>query len=67
MSFGQAVVRRLTLVFTGPLQAIDWVFALFDARRQRAVEKLAHTLVVREEIEQRLIATAQAPVSDGAR
>jgi len=67
LSFGQAVVRRLTLVFSGPLQIIDWVFALFDARRQRAVEKLAHTLVVRDEIEPRLTAEAGAPVSDGAR
>jgi len=67
LSFGQAVVRRLTLVFSGPLQIIDWVFALFDARRQRAVEKLAHTLVVRDEIEPRLTAAAGAPVSDGAR
>lgn len=36
-SFGQVVVRRLTLVFSGPLQLIDWAFALFDPRRQRAV------------------------------
>ena len=50
LSFGQTVVRRLTLVFTGPLQIIDWAFALFDPRRQRAVEKLAHTLVVQDEV-----------------
>lgn len=49
LSFGQAVVRRLTLVFSGPLQVIDWAFALFDARRQRAVEKLARTLVIQDE------------------
>jgi uncharacterized RDD family membrane protein YckC len=49
LSFGQAVVRRLTLVFSGPLQIIDWAFALFDARHQRAVEKLAHTLVIQDE------------------
>ena len=49
LSFGQAVVRRLTLVFSGPLQLIDWGFALFDSRRQRAVEKLAHTLVIQDE------------------
>ena len=48
-SFGQVVVRRLTLVFSGPLQLIDWAFALFDPRRQRAVEKLAHTIVVQDE------------------
>lgn len=50
LSFGQAVVRRLTLVFSGPLQLIDWAFALFDERRQRAVEKLAHTMVIRDEV-----------------
>jgi uncharacterized RDD family membrane protein YckC len=49
LSFGQAVVRRLTLVFSGPLQIIDWAFALFDPRHQRAVEKLAHTLVVQDD------------------
>ena len=49
LSFGQAVVRRLTLVFSGPLQIIDWAFALFDPKRQRAVEKLAHTMVIRDE------------------
>jgi uncharacterized RDD family membrane protein YckC len=48
-SFGQVVVRRLTLVFSGPLQLIDWAFALFDDRRQRAVEKLAHTMVIQDE------------------
>lgn len=50
LSFGQAVVRRLTLVFSGPLQLIDWAFALFDPRRQRAVEKLAHTMVIKDEV-----------------
>lgn len=50
LSFGQAVVRRLTLVFSGPLQLIDWAFALFDERRQRAVEKLARTMVIRDEV-----------------
>ena len=49
LSFGQAVVRRLTLVFSGPLQIIDWAFALFDPRHQRAVEKLARTLVIQDE------------------
>lgn len=48
-SFWQVVVRRLTLVFSGPLQIIDWVFALFDKRRQRAIEKLARTIVVHDE------------------
>lgn len=70
LSFGQAVVRRLTLVFSGPLQIIDWAFALFDPRRQRAVEKLAHTLVVQDDVpEPRLSGVAGAPaaVRDGAR
>jgi len=48
-SFGQVVVRRLTLVFSGPLQIVDWAFALFDPRRQRAVEKLARTIVTQDE------------------
>lgn len=50
LSFGQAVVRRLTLVFSGPLQIIDWAFALFNPRRQRAVEKLAQTMVIQDEV-----------------
>lgn len=49
LTFGQAVVRRLTLVFSGPLQLIDWGFALFNPQHQRAVEKLAHTLVIEDE------------------
>jgi uncharacterized RDD family membrane protein YckC len=49
-SFGQVIVRRLTLVFSGPLQLIDWAFALFDDRRQRAVEKLAHTMVIQDDV-----------------
>lgn len=48
-TFGQAVVRSLTRVFSGPLQIIDWAWALFDERRQRALDKLARTLVVRDE------------------
>ncbi|MEX0789645.1 MAG: RDD family protein [Actinomycetota bacterium] len=48
-TFGQVVIRRLTLVFSGPLQLIDWAFALFDPRGQRAVEKLAHTMVVQDD------------------
>lgn len=68
LSFGQAVVRNLTRVFSGPLQIIDWAWALLDSRRQRAVEKLAHTMVIRDENpEPRLSAAAGAPVSDGAR
>ncbi len=45
-SFGQVLVRRLTLVFSGPLQVIDWAFALFDDRHQRGLDKLARTLVI---------------------
>lgn len=51
-TFGQVVIRRLTLVFSGPLQLIDWAFALFDPRRQRAVEKLAHTMVIQDDAAQ---------------
>ena len=67
LTFGQAVVRNLTRVFSGPLQIIDWAWALFDDRRQRAVEKLAHTLVIRDEtIEAPVRATRGAPVGNGA-
>lgn len=45
-SFGQVVLRRLTLVFSGPLQILDWGFALFNDRRQRALDRLARTVVV---------------------
>lgn len=47
-SFGQIVVRRLTLVFSGPLQLFDWAFVFFNAKRQRAFEILAKTIVVRD-------------------
>lgn len=47
-SFGQIVLRRLTLVFSGPLQVIDWGFMFFTPKRQRAFDILAHTLVVDE-------------------
>ena len=43
---GQVLVRRLTLVFSGPLQIIDWAYALFNDKRQRALDKLAGTMVV---------------------
>ena len=33
----------------GAAGAIDWAFVLFDPRRQRAVEKLVHTIVVQDE------------------
>ena len=62
------MVRNLTRVFSGPLQIIDWVWALLDPRRQRAVEKLAHTLVVRDETpEPRFSAATGVPIRDGAR
>ena len=48
-SFGQIVVRRLTLVFSGPLQLFDWGFVFFNAKRQRAFEILAKTMVVAED------------------
>ncbi|HEU4867190.1 MAG TPA: RDD family protein [Actinomycetota bacterium] len=66
-SFGQVVVRRLTLVFSGPLQLIDWAFALFDPRRQRAVEKLAHTMVIQDEgVEPQPAGEMRRVVSNGA-
>ena len=68
LSFGQAVVRRLTLVFSGPLQIIDLAFALFDKRRQRAVEKLARTLVIQDQpSEPRFGAAAPEVARGGAR
>jgi uncharacterized RDD family membrane protein YckC len=57
-TFGQVIVRRLTLVFSGPLQIIDWAFALFNPQRQRAVEKLARTIVVQDESPQQQHAVA---------
>lgn len=47
-SFGQIVLRRLTLVFSGPLQLVDWAFVFFNAKRQRAFDILARTMVVRD-------------------
>jgi uncharacterized RDD family membrane protein YckC len=41
-------VRRLTLIFSGPLQIFDWAFALFNDRRQRAFDIVAKTVVVRD-------------------
>ena len=48
-SFAQVIVRRLTLVFSGPLQLFDWGFVFFNARGQRAFDILAKTLVVVED------------------
>ncbi|MEA2452786.1 MAG: hypothetical protein QOG04_1496 [Actinomycetota bacterium] len=68
LSFGQAVVRRLTLVFSGPLQIVDWAFAFFNPQRQRAVERLARTRVIRDETpEPRSTVAVRAPATDGAR
>lgn len=47
-SLGQVLVRRLTLIFSGPLQIFDWAFALFNDRRQRAFDIVAKTVVVRD-------------------
>ncbi len=46
IDIGQAVLRRLPLVFSGFLQIIDWAFALFGPRYQRAFDRIARTLVV---------------------
>ena len=67
LTFGQAVVRSLTRVFSGPLQILDWAWALFDDRRQRALDKLARTLVVRDEVVARPAAVGSgAPVGSAA-
>lgn len=46
LSFSQAVLRRLPLVFSGPLQVIDWAFVFFNPQRQRAFDKVAGTMVM---------------------
>lgn len=48
LSFGQAILRRLPLVFSGPLQLIDWMFVFFNPKRQRAFDTVARTIVVRD-------------------
>jgi uncharacterized RDD family membrane protein YckC len=59
-SFGQVVLRRLTFIFSGPLQLIDWAFMFFTEKHQRAFEMVAHTVVVQDETttEQLKVATA---------
>lgn len=47
--FGQVVVRRLTMIFSGPLQLIDWAFMFFTKKHQRAFEIIAKTVVVQDE------------------
>ncbi|HWL64945.1 MAG TPA: RDD family protein [Actinomycetota bacterium] len=48
-SFGQIVIRRLTMIFSGPLQVIDWAFMFFTKKHQRAFELVAKTVVVQDE------------------
>ena len=48
-SFGQVILRRLTMVFSGPLQTIDWVFMFFTKKHQRAFDLVAKTVVVQDE------------------
>lgn len=59
-SFGQVVVRRLTLVFSGPLQLIDWGFMLFNEKHQRGLDIVAKTLVVSDPSEN------TAPIGEAA-
>ena len=53
-SFGQIVVRRLSLIFSGPLQIFDWGFVFFNVKRQRAFDVLAKTFVVIENNAERI-------------
>ncbi|HVE92253.1 MAG TPA: RDD family protein [Actinomycetota bacterium] len=48
ISLGQAVVRRLPLVFSGGLQIIDWLMAVPGPNHQRGFDRIAKTLVVHE-------------------
>jgi uncharacterized RDD family membrane protein YckC len=48
-SFGQVILRRLTMVFSGPLQTIDWAFMFFTKKHQRAFDLVAKTVVVQDE------------------
>jgi uncharacterized RDD family membrane protein YckC len=59
-SFWQVVVRRLTLVFSGPLQLIDWGFMFFNEKHQRGLDILAKTLVVNDPSEN------TAPIGEAA-
>ena len=59
-SFLQVVLRRLTLIFSGPLQLIDWMFVFFNPKHQRGLDVLAKTLVVTDPSE------AAAPVGAAA-
>lgn len=45
-SLPQVVLRRLTLIFSGPLQLIDWAFVFFNEKHQRGLDVLAKTLVI---------------------
>ena len=48
--FHQVVIRRLTMIFSGPLQMIDWAFMFFTKKHQRAFELVAKTVVVQDEV-----------------
>ena len=48
ITLGQAVIRRLPFFFAGPLQVVDWSFALFGPERQRGFDRIARTIVVRD-------------------
>lgn len=52
-SFGQVILRRLTLFFSGPLQLIDWAWVFFNKKHQRGLDVLAKTLVVSDPSEDR--------------
>ena len=53
-TFGQVVLRRLTLIFSGPLQLIDWGFVFFNPKHQRGLDVLAKTLVVSDPAEDKV-------------
>ncbi len=58
-TFGQVILRRLTLFFSGPLQLIDWGWAFFNKKHQRGLDVLAKTLVISDPSEQKApVATA---------
>ncbi|MHB1329872.1 MAG: RDD family protein [Gemmatimonadales bacterium] len=48
LAAGQATVRRLPLIFGGPLALVDAVFILIGGRRQRAFDRVASTIVTRD-------------------
>lgn len=62
VSFGQGVVRRLSILL-GPLVFLDVVFALRTPRRQRGFDMLAHTEVV---IDVSAVRTERSPAHAGS-